>query len=143
MLAGDETLVAQAREWRHRHGGTLFEMWPYAAAGLAGLRLRAPRMPSYVDHAQAIAAALTDVPGVEVVPAPPPTPMMHLYLQGDADVLDSALRRIASEQRLWTWGSTSRTDLPGWQVVELSVGDATLEFSPAEVAAILADILSG
>ena len=30
----------EAREWRHRHGGTLFELWPYAAAGLAGLRLR-------------------------------------------------------------------------------------------------------
>ncbi len=143
VLAGDETLVGQAREWRHRHGGTLFEMWPYAAAGLAGLRLRAPRMPAYVEHARAIAAALTDVPGVEVVPAPPVTPMMHLYLRGHADTLDSALRRIATEQGLWTWGSTSRTDLPTWQVVELSVGDATLEFAPIEVAAIVTDILSG
>ena len=40
LLAGEEQLVAEAREWRHRHGGTLFGLWPYAAAGLAGLRLR-------------------------------------------------------------------------------------------------------
>ena len=57
-LAGDESLVAEAREWRSRHGGTLFAMWPYAAAGLVGLRDRLPRMPRYVEHARAIAAAL-------------------------------------------------------------------------------------
>ena len=64
VLAGDEQLVAEAREWRHRHGGTLFELWPYAAAGLAGLRLRAPRMPAYVEHAKAIAAELATLDGV-------------------------------------------------------------------------------
>ena len=143
VLAGDEALVAQAREWRHRHGGTLFEMWPYAAAGLVGLRLRAPRMRAYLDHALAIAAALTDVPSVEVVPYPPVTPMMHLYLQGEAGTLDAALRRLATEQGLWTWTRTARTDLPRCQVVELSVGDATLEFSPEEVAGIVADVVSG
>ncbi len=36
VLAGEEQLVAEAREWRHRHGGTLFGLWPYAAAGLRG-----------------------------------------------------------------------------------------------------------
>ena len=54
-LAGDESLVGQAREWRSRHGGTLFAMWPYAAAGLVGLRDRLPRMGRYVAHARAIA----------------------------------------------------------------------------------------
>ena len=52
MLLGDEDVIAEAREWRHRHGGTLFNMWPYAASELAGLRLRLPRMPEYVEHAR-------------------------------------------------------------------------------------------
>ena len=58
MLLGEDDVVAEAREWRRRHGGTLFQLWPYAAAGLAGLRLRLPRMTAYVEHAQAIAAVL-------------------------------------------------------------------------------------
>ena len=39
-LLGSEDLVARAREWRQRHGGTLFALWPYAASALAALRLR-------------------------------------------------------------------------------------------------------
>ena len=141
VLAGDDPTIAAAREWRHRHGGTLFELWPYAAAGLAGLRLRVPRMSAYVEHARAIAAQLGQLTDVQVAPDPPVTPMMHLYLRGGADELDTALRRIATEQLIWTWGSTSPSEVPGWQVVELTVGDATLEFSPAAVRDIVADIL--
>ena len=143
LLAGDEQLVAEAREWRHRHGGTLFELWPYAAAGLAGLRLRAPRMPAYLEHAQAIAAELAALDGVLLVPDPPVTPMMHVYLRGEADRLDAAIRRIAVDRSLWTWPKTFTTELPGWQVVELSVGDATMEFTPGEVRALVAEILAG
>ena len=143
LLAGDEQLVAEAREWRHRHGGTLFELWPYAAAGLAGLRLRAPRMPAYVAHAQAIAAELAALDDVLLVPDPPVTPMMHVYLRGEADRLDAAIRRIAVERGLWTWPKTFTTELPGWQVVELSVGDATMEFTPGEVRALVAESLAG
>ena len=36
MLLGDDDLIAEARAWRSRHGGTLYQLWPYAAAGLAG-----------------------------------------------------------------------------------------------------------
>jgi threonine aldolase len=143
LLAGEEQLVAEAREWRHRHGGTLFELWPYAAAGLAGLRLRAPRMPAYVDHARAIAAELATLDGVLLVPDPPVTPMMHVYLRGEAEQLDAVVRRIAIERGLWTWPKTFTTELPGWRVVELSVGDATMEFAPGEVRALVAEILAG
>ena len=43
-LAGPEDVVADVREWRRRHGGTLYGMWPLAASGLNGLRTRFPRM---------------------------------------------------------------------------------------------------
>ena len=84
MLLGEDDVIAEAREWRRRHGGTLFQLWPYAAAGLAGLRLRLPRMAAYVEHAQAIAAVLAGIEGVQVVPDPPQTPMMHLHLDTTA-----------------------------------------------------------
>jgi threonine aldolase len=66
MLLGESEVIAEARAWRHRHGGTLLRLWPYAAAGLAGLRLRLPRMPAYVEHARAIAAELTQVDGEDL-----------------------------------------------------------------------------
>lgn len=141
-LAGDEDLIAQAREWRSRHGGTLFALWPYAAAALAGLRLRLPRMASYRSHARAIASALQGRPDVEVIPNPPPTSMMHLRLRADRDALKAAMLRIAAEDGIWSWPDAYRTDSPAWQVVELSVGDATLEWSPEDVADFIDRLLA-
>lgn len=141
-LVGDEDLIAQAREWRSRHGGTLFALWPYAAAALAGLRLRLPRMASYRDHARAIASALQGRPDVEVVPNPPPTSMMHLRLRADGDALKAAMLRIAAEERIWSWPGASPTDSPAWQVVELSVGDATMEWPPDDVADFIDRLLA-
>ncbi|HEX7188535.1 MAG TPA: beta-eliminating lyase-related protein [Actinomycetes bacterium] len=141
VLAGEQQLVAEAREWRHRHGGTLFGMWPYAAAGLTGLRRRAPLMARYVEHAQAVAAELSPVEHLTVVPDPPVTTMMHLYLEAPADALTAAMRAHAAEAKVWSWSRCFPTDLPGWQAVELTVGDATLEWSPEEIRDLVAGLL--
>lgn len=134
MLLGDEEVIAEAREWRHRHGGTLFNLWPYAASALAGLRLRLPRMPAAYKHALAIAKALAKDDGVEVVPDPPQTPTMHIHLRTTELAVDAAVRRLATEERLWVFGGSMPTDTPGIRRVELYVGDATLRLTPAEVA---------
>jgi threonine aldolase len=134
ILLGDEDLIAEARAWRKRHGGTLFQLWPYAASGLSGLRLRLPRMEAYVAHAQAIAAVLAGIDGVEIVPDPPQTSMMHLYLRTTAAAVTAGIRRMATEQRLWTWPGSWATSVPGVRRVELTVGDATLQFPAEEVA---------
>ena len=141
VLLGDEDLVREARAWRHRHGGTLFRMWPYAASGLAGLRARLPRMPEYAAHALAIAAELSTIDGVDVVPNPPQTPMLHIHLRTTSATALAGIRRLAGEERIWAVGGTAPTDTPGLRRIELSVGDATLGFSPAEVAAIVRTLL--
>lgn len=141
VLLGEADLVDEAREWRHRHGGTLYNLWPYAAAGLAGLRLRLPRMGEYVVHAKAIAAALSVLDGVEVVPDPPQTPMMHVHLRTTAAAVTAGIRRMATEQKLWTWGGSTATDTPGIRRIELTVGDATLGFSPDAVAGSVRTLL--
>jgi threonine aldolase len=141
MLVGEEDVVAHARVWRHRHGGTLANLWPYAASALAGLRIRLPRMAAYVEHARAIAAALDGIDGVEVVPDPPPTPLMHLHLRTTASDVVAGVRRLATEEQLWAWGGSSATDTPGIRRVELTVGDATLTFTPEQVAATVRALL--
>ena len=141
MLLGEDDVIAEARAWRHRHGGTLYNLWPYAASGLAGLRLRLPRMPAYLEHARAIAAALAGVDGVVVVPDPPQTPMLHIHLRTTPAAVTAGIRRVATESRLWTWGGSLPTDTPGIRRVELAVGDATLEVTPDEVAAAVRALL--
>lgn len=136
-VAGPADIVAELREWRHRMGGTLFGMWPSAASALTCLARRRPLMPAYLRHARAIAAELSSLPGVRVVPDPPQTPMMHLLLAASQDGFTAAARRLAAEQGVWTWPKAMTTADPGQQRVELSVGDATCALPPAEIRALI------
>ncbi len=142
-LAGEADVIAEARLWRKRHGGTLFGLWPHAASGLAALRKRLPLMPQYFEHALAIAASLRALSGVTVVPDPPQTPMMHLHLRVGEEAFLAAARRMAEEQSLFTWSRTAAGETPAIRVVELAVGDATLGFAPHEVSEIVRRLVSG
>ena len=141
MLLGQEDVTSEAREWRHRHGGTLYGMWPYAAPALAGLRTRLPRMKATYEHARAIAATLSKIDGVEVNPNPPQTPMMHLRLRTTPDAFNKGVIRLATEEKLWAWGVSSPTDVPGYRKVELYVGDATMDLDTREIAAAIRELL--
>jgi threonine aldolase len=143
MLLGNEDVIAEAREWRHRHGGTLYNLWPYAAPALAGLRVRLPRMKAAYEHALSISAALSRIDGVEVLPNPPQTPMMHLLLRTTVKQFTAGVRRLATEEKLWAWGVSSPSDVPGYRKVELSIGDATMELTPTEIVAAVEALLPG
>jgi threonine aldolase len=142
-VAGPPDILAEAREWRHRMGGTLFGLWPNAASALTCLRRRLPLMPEYLSHARAIATALGGLAGVRVVPDPPQVPMMHLLLNITPDRFAAAARRLAIEQRIWTWPAARPTADPAVQRVEFSVGDATLALPPAEIRNLIAALLAG
>jgi threonine aldolase len=141
-LAGEEDFIDEARAWRKRHGGTLFGMWPNAAAALAGLRARLPLMPRYVAHAQAIAKQLRGVDGVEIVPDPPQTNMMHLHLRVTEAALRRSAWRLARERGIYTWPRSSPGPTAPVRVVEFTVGDATLGFTPAEAASLIAELVA-
>jgi threonine aldolase len=137
-VAGPDDIVAEVREWRRRMGGTLYGLWPNAASALTCLRRRLPLMPGYLSHTRAIAAALAGVPGVRIVPDPPQVPMMHLLLATGQDQFAAAARRLAEQQKVWTWPKAMTTGDPGVQRVELSVGDATCALDPEEIRDIVA-----
>jgi threonine aldolase len=143
MLLGEEEVIAEAREWRHRHGGTLYNLWPYAASDLAGLRLRLPRMGKYVKHARKVGAALSAIDGVEVVPDPPQTPMMHIYLRTSPEAFNTGVRKLAREQHLWTFSTSWPSEVSAYRAVELYCGDAALELSPAEFADAFGALVGG
>jgi threonine aldolase len=137
-VAGPADVIAQVRDWRRRMGGTLFGLWPNAASALSCLEVQLPKMAGYLVYARALAAALRDVPGVSVIPDPPQTPMMHFLLAATRERFDLTVRTLAADQGIWTWAEPMTTADPSLQRVELSIGDATCEFTPAEAAGVIA-----
>lgn len=141
-VAGDTDLMAEAREWRRRMGGTLYGLWPNAASALSCLARRLPLMPAYLDHARAIAVALRDMSGVRVIPDPPQTSMMQLALSVTRQRFDATVRHLAETQGVWTWQRATTTDDPAVQRVELSVGDATCAMSASEIRDVIATFVA-
>ena len=98
-------------------------------------------MGEYHRHALAIAEVLASLPGVEVVPYPPPTSHMHVLLHRDGGELRAAALDLAKQRQIWTFSRFAITDSPSVQRVELPVGDATLTFSPEEIGELVGYLL--
>jgi len=137
-LAGPADLIAEARVWRSRHGGTLSAMWPYAAAALHGLRTRLSRMPAYLERARAIADVVRDLPGVEVVVDPPQTPMLHVRLRTDLEGVLRAALELATERGWAVPFRSAPSESPRWRVVELAVGEATMDWTVEDIGLAIA-----
>lgn len=60
VLAGPKTLIDEAKVWRHRYGGQIFQQFPTALSALVGLERELPRLPEYVAHARVVADALRE-----------------------------------------------------------------------------------
>ncbi len=68
--------------------------------------------------------------------------MFHLILRRDAETLNAAALRLARADSVWTWGRFYPSELPGISAVELSIGDATLEWTPSEFRTVIERLLA-
>jgi threonine aldolase len=141
-LAGPDELVAEARAWRHRYGGNLFQQWPAALAALTGLAEVLPRVPSYVEHAQVVAKALSGLPGARLHPYPVHTQEFQLWLPYRAEQLDEAALRLAEEEQSWFSYGWADRDPTGLAMTEISIGAAALALTGDDVAAMGAAFLA-
>jgi hypothetical protein len=98
---------------------------------------RLPEMADRLIHARAIAAAITEVPGVRVIPDPPQTPMMHLLFLVGGERFASNAVALAEQSGVWAWPEAGATGDPDVVRCELSVGRATCQLTPAAIAAAL------
>ncbi|HWE14200.1 MAG TPA: beta-eliminating lyase-related protein [Solirubrobacteraceae bacterium] len=142
VLAGPADIVAEARVWRRRHGGTLSNLFPFAAAAQRGLDAVMAQMPRFLDHARALAAALDELPGVSIVPDPPQTPLFHVHLRGDRDVLWERMLDQAQEHGVWLANRLEPSVVPNVSKLELNVGEPALEISPKEAAELFATLVA-
>ncbi len=140
-LAGPADVIAEARTWQTRHGGRLRQLYPYVLSARLGLRQRLHRFAHYHQRAVEIAAALSAVPGVSLKPNPPHAHMMHVYLQGDVELMTAASLAIAREERVLLFRNLRPTDLPDWWMFELSVGEGADAISDAEIAGYFTRII--
>lgn len=136
ILAGPRDIIAEARTWQRRHGGNLVHLYPFVLSARKGLNERLDRMGLYYEKAREIAAVLSAFPRVSVLPNPPQTNMLHVFLQGERDALNQAALDIARETKTRLFREVSPTQVPGYQVFELSVGDASLDLSREEIASL-------
>jgi threonine aldolase len=138
LLLGTAELIDQARVWRRRHGGTLPWLWPFALGARRGLRTHLPRMPEYVAHAQALAAAIADVAEVVV---PPVTPLFHVVLPGEPEVVEAAMDDVAEESGVFL-GGPGPGPRAGVSRLEIYAGAASLAVAPQEAADLLARVVA-
>lgn len=143
MLLGPQDVIDEARLWQKRHGGTLVQMYPFVLSAQHGLDTRLARIPQYCAKAREIAGVLSDFPQVQVLPNPPHTNMLHLFLRADKDRLEESAAQIAREQKIWLFRYFTPGQIPGYCKVEFTVGDATLEFEADEVRALFEQLLKG
>jgi threonine aldolase len=132
-VAGDTETIEELKLWRIRHGGRAYGLWPYAASALSALRLRGERFTSYYVRATQIARALQRIDGVEILPFPVQSPMMHVRVSGRRDVITSRMMNIARQDGIWMFGGPYDTEGPNLQRFEFNVGDATMEFTIKEI----------
>ncbi|MFF8974354.1 threonine aldolase family protein [Streptomyces sp. NPDC014995] len=147
-LAGPGTLVEEARAWRHRYGGTVFQQFPTALSALAGLERELPRLPEYVAHARVVAAALREgfaeagVPWARVHPGEPHTHEFQVWLPYDEDVLNEAAVRQAEETGTLLFGVPWNRGGPGLGVTEVTVRADGLAWTADDVRAAVADFVA-
>ncbi len=141
VLAGEEDVIAEARPWRRRMGGTIYRSTAEAVSALAGLHQRLPLMADCARWARTFAAALPAT--VTVQPTVPHTNQFFLFAAGDPDAINRRLADFAEERGVALGGPWRATTEPGRVTAELNIGDGALELDPRQTAEILGDLLSG
>ncbi|MEV7864541.1 beta-eliminating lyase-related protein [Streptomyces sp. NPDC088124] len=148
-LAGPEELVEEARTWRHRYGGQLFQQFPAALSALLGLERELPRLPSYVAHARVVAGALAEslaaapVPWFRVHPEPPHTHQFQVWLPYAPEVLNEAAVRQAEETEVTLFRAwhPAPAGPPGVSFTEVTVTRPGLEWSAGDIRAAVGDFV--
>lgn len=141
ILACSEEFIRRTAVWTSRLACNLYSAYPYVLGGLQGLRTQLPRMGEYRDRARALAAALSDTPGLRVHPVQPPTNSFQLHLAMEPDRLDAALRRAAEEDGWWLASACQPSSQAGWSMIEIVIGDASDNWQVPQAAQRLAGLL--
>ncbi|MCJ7625130.1 MAG: beta-eliminating lyase-related protein [Anaerolineaceae bacterium] len=133
VLAGPADFIAESRIWLRRHGGNLKSMYPFVLSAKSGLDHYLGKMDLYHQKAVEVSRILSSFTEINVLPDPPHTNMMHMYIQADYESLEKANIEVAQEKGILLLGRLVRSSLPGFQKCEVTIQDAALELSAEEI----------
>jgi threonine aldolase len=143
MLLGPRALIDEATVWQRRSGGNLFTLAPNVASAAMLLDERLARMPAYHQRALEIARVLSAIEGVSVLPDPPHTNMMHVFLALESEAAMTARDRVAETFGLWLLNAVRPADVPGHSRFELYVGEAAMQVGDRDLDAAFRALLAG
>ncbi|MGA5262954.1 threonine aldolase family protein [Streptomyces griseoincarnatus] len=138
-LAGPASLIEEARTWRHRYGGAVFQQFPTALSALIGLDRELPRLPEYVRHARVVAAALREgleaggLPWFRVYPEVPHTHDFQVWLPYGTEVVAETAIRAGEETGTMLFANHWDPKGPGLTFTEVYVRAAALEWTAGDV----------
>ncbi|MBD0707620.1 MULTISPECIES: threonine aldolase family protein [unclassified Streptomyces] len=141
-LAGPEEVMEEARIWRHRYGGQVFQQYPAALAALRGLDAELPRLPAYTAHARVVADALREAfeeagaGWFRVHPEPPHTHQFQVWLPYPPETLTAAA--LAQTEETGTalfrrWSAPGAGGPPGVAYTEITVTEPGLAWTAEDV----------
>ncbi|MFP2925127.1 threonine aldolase family protein [Pyxidicoccus sp. 3LG] len=134
MVLGGRDFIRTARTWRHRHGGNVFQLYPYVASAAMRLDDVLARIPEYVKRTKAITELMAADSRITVLPRPVQTNMFRVYLRGDPAALSRQRDRIARENKVWVANGFGPTRVPGVVETELQLGEGVSAIKDAEAA---------
>ncbi|MFI1129114.1 threonine aldolase family protein [Streptomyces althioticus] len=144
-LAGPASLIEEARTWRHRYGGAVFQQFPTALSALIGLDRELPRLPEYVRHARVVAAALREgleeggLPFFRVHPEVPHTYDFQVWLPYETEFVAETAIRAGEETGRMLFANHWDPKGPGLTFTEVYVRAAALEWTADDVREAAAD----
>jgi len=133
MLAGDESFIEEAKIWQRRHGGNLYQQFPFVIHAKSVFENRLPKMQAYHEKAVELAAVLNEFEGITLKPNEPQANMFHIFLNGELDQLLAARNKVAQEKGVWLFNALVTTQLPRCYNSEIAIGDAGLDLSADEL----------
>ncbi len=138
-LLGPEDVVAEARLWRQRMGGTLFHVTAEAVSALAGLR----DLPRFADHLAWARALGAELPahGITPHPAPPQIPTFQVFATGDAEQVNERVIAVMAREDLQLTGLWHPAAEPGRVTTELACSASVLAHDPARIASLLGEVV--
>jgi len=129
VLAGPEDFIAESRIWLRRHGGTLVAMYPFVLSARYGLDTYLGKIPAFVQRARQIAGILEHFPHIVILPNPPHTNMMHLFIRAGAEELEQAHVEFARREKFMLFRRPGPAAIPGYQRVEIAIHEAALDLT--------------
>ncbi|MFC4017187.1 threonine aldolase family protein [Micromonospora sp. GCM10011542] len=141
VLAADAATVAEARVWRRRLGGDVYDAWPMALAALHGLDTVLPRLSAHRDHAVAIAAAVNADGVARAFPDPPQTPLFHVHLPVGPEAAMRAAHDMLTGTGVELFGRIRSAPDPDRCSFEVSVGENAMAITADEAVAFIRELV--